>query len=204
MKLFILLFITLSILSCNQSTQNKIDKKQVEISSQAKPSTKYIPFPKLYDFVKKVKTNKLKSHFPAPFDTLDFNKVIAYDFDGGIFESIVDINTNKFSNVVLRQKELKIDDIEFLIDFLSDTKTYGEVTFACFEPSLGIVFYKDNQICYVIDVCLDCNSLNATTEIPASLNSKGGNGFSVYGKSKIIEFSKKLGLDYGKIVLKKE
>ena len=37
---------------------------------------------------------------------------------------------------------------------------YGGETKGCFEPSLGIVFYKDNQICYVIDICLDCNFLN--------------------------------------------
>jgi len=83
----------------------------------------------------------------------------------------------------------------------------------CFIPHLGFGFYKDNKIVFKVNVCLDCNYLIPSIKIPATsfykIN-KGtefeypAQGFSEYGKERIIEISKELELDYGKIILEKK
>ena len=76
---------------------------------------------------------------------------------------------------------------------------------------MGIVFYENEQRKFVVDICLDCNYLIATIEIPATQFKKvfyddGGSyglrGFSEIGKEKIVELGKQLNLDYGNIELK--
>lgn len=215
MKSSLIILTSIIILSCDQSLEKETDNKNLYTNPQVEQFKKYLSQKKLYDFVQKSKPIKLSSTFPSPFDTLDFNKVIAYDFDGkeeGYANSIRKMNSNFFSDVVLRQRAVQEKEIQFLLDFLSDPKTYGEVTMACFEPHLGIVFFKDKQVKYVIDICMDCNYLISTSELPASVYKKmkmengseyGLNGFSSYGRNKIIELSKKLGLDYGKLGLQK-
>ena len=83
--------------------------------------------------------------------------------------------------------------------------TYGEVTAACFEPKLGIVFFKDMEVQFVVDICLDCNYLKSTIQIPAtnfkkmhfeSGGSYGLKGFSNKGIEGIVEFSKEIDFRY--------
>lgn len=215
MKLSLIILTSIIILSCSQSPEKKTYDKNIETATQTAHFKKYLSQKKLYDFVQKSKTIKLSSSFPSPFDTLDFNKVIAYDFDGeerAYANSIRKMNSNFFSDAVLRQRALQNKEIQFLLDFLSEPKTYGGETMACFEPHLGIVFFKDKQVKYVIDICMDCNYLNSTSVLPASVSNKmkmeNGDeysliGFSSYGRNKIVELSKKLGLDYGKLGFQK-
>jgi hypothetical protein len=143
----------------------------------------------------------------APFDTLRYDKVIAYEFDG-MEERNTTIYSNYkgFSAVVLRHKALNQKQVNQLTAFLSNEKTYGSNTAACFVPKLGIVFFKDDKVTFVIDVCLDCNYLKSTTEIPASVVKKRSlgdnieiaeNGFSIQGQTAIINLCKELGLEYG-------
>ncbi|WP_130735037.1 hypothetical protein [Flavobacterium sp. J27] len=151
--------------------------------------------------------------YKAPFDSLKFNKVIAYDFDGmeeGDLHVVVD-KGNYFSPVVLRQKELTLEQINLFINFITKPETYGEGTKSCFQPHLGVVFYQNEKAIFEIDICLDCNYLIATTEIPAMNHKKmilnditeySLIGFSKQGKRNIINFCKSLDLDYASYVLK--
>ena len=171
-------------------------------------NSKYLSQTLLSNYIKEAKSlESANIFFEEPFKDLKFNKVIAYDFDGDEekYATVFDNKTRIFNPVVLHQKELNKEQIENLISFLIDSKTYGEGIAACFVPHLGIVFYHDNQFVFEVDVCLDCNYLESTIEIPARKTKKikledGSDlyliGFSKIGKQKIIGLCKELNLDY--------
>lgn len=200
---YILAGFFLFIISC--SSRNSEHKEKTD---KVQPS-EFLSEKELSAFVKQTKTQVINTtDFKPPFNGLQFNKVIAYDFNGDEqkFPSVFDKKTEMFSPVVLRQKELNLKQIKNLVADLTDNKTYGEGTSACFLPHLGIVFYQDNRIVFEVDVCLDCNYLESTAEIPATMHKKmkledGSEielkGFSTAGKNKIISLCKDLGLDYG-------
>jgi len=96
--------------------------------------------------------------------------------------------------------------VNFLTNFLTDNETYGGSPAACFEPHLGIVFFQDNKIQCSVSVCLDCNYLESSVDIPAENYHKieagtkyeySAIGFSERGKQSTIELCKQLGFDYG-------
>lgn len=171
-------------------------------------NSKYLSQIQLSSFVNQTKSYELaQKQFEVPFKNLQFNKVIAYDFDGDEekYPTVIDEKTKLFNPVVLRQKELNSLQIENVISFLTNNKTYGEGTAACFIPHFAILFYQDNTLVYEVDICLDCNYLQATTKIPAAYTKKMELedgifidliGFSNKGKVEIINLCKELGLDY--------
>lgn len=204
-KYFLALVFLCILFSCQEKRKEtlKINEK-VEVVQ----NSKYLSQIQLSSFVTQVKSQELvNSIFELPFKNLQFNKVIAYDFDGDEekYPTVIDKKTKLFNPVVLRQKELNSLQIENVISFLTNNKTYGEGTAACFVPHLALVFYQNDKCVYEVDVCLDCNYLQATTEIPATLSKKMKledgydyylNGFSKTGKMEIIDLCKELGLDY--------
>ena len=208
-KNFLFLFAIL-LLSCSKMDKSKVTQNTAEPLNEATvvENAKYLNQNQLSDFVNQVKPIPIDfDHLKEPFGILKFNKVIAYDFDGDEeqYPSVINTKNKSFNPVVLRQMELNKEQIENLISLLTDSKTYGEGISACFRPHLGIVFYQDSELVYEVDVCLDCNYLNSTTEIPASKAKKtkledGSDfdliGFSKTGKMNIIDFCKPLGLDY--------
>lgn len=204
-----LLMIIPILLSCTAKSQQIGDQINLKKKEEIKDTTKYLSQSELMHFVENAKILKVKSLLPSPFDTLIFNKVIAYDFNGSEepYPSVINKRNNFYVPVILYQKELMFEDVQVLTELVTNNKTYGNVTAACFVPHLGFVFYKDNKVVYNIDICLDCNYLIATTEFPAETYHKmkfddgteyGQRGFSDYGKGKIIELCRRYGLDYGK------
>ena len=103
----------------------------------------------------------------------------------------------RFAPVILRQKSLNQKQVDFLTNFLTNNKTYGGSSAACFEPHLGFVFYRDNDIQCVVNVCLDCNYLESSVDIPAGEYHKmyegteyeyGAIGFSEQGKQTSLNY----------------
>lgn len=203
MSVFNKLYIIILILYSCGTTKNEVVERKEEITK----GNKYLSQLELFNFLKNTKGIKEKFPYSVPFDTLKFDKVIAYDFDGREENmNVINYKTGRFTSVILRQKELNVKQINYLIDFLTNNKTYGGNTAACFEPHLGIVFYKEDKKVFEVDICLDCNYLISTVEIPATKQMKQHKdgtsyelkGFSEMGKQNIIHLSKQLNLDYGK------
>lgn len=202
LNIFLGVFFCIWYVSCNEK-QNTIETNQKQIQS-----TKYLNENQLITFLEKTKGHSLNTErYIDPFKNIPFNKVIAYDFDGKQekYTTIIDNKTKRFNPIVLRQKELNKEQIENVVSFLTDSKTYGEGTAACFIPHLAIVFYQDNKMVFEVDICLDCNYLQSTSEIPAAHTKKmkledGSEidliGFSKKGKLKIINICKELNLNY--------
>lgn len=208
-KIIVIVTFYLFLFSCSNSetrVKNEITTVKKEKLNTIIDSEKYLSQKTLYEFVKNIDTLDIQKKYQVPFDTIDFNKVIAYDFDGREerYPSVINSRNGLFAPVVIRQKELNLKQIDYLLDFITDNKTYGESTAACFIPHLSFVFFKGKKRKYVIDICLDCNYLISTSEIPATQHKKmtfedgtsyGLRGFSRYGKNSIVELSKELELD---------
>ncbi|HAS41972.1 MAG TPA: hypothetical protein DCS93_15935 [Microscillaceae bacterium] len=157
------------------------------------------------------KAPKVSPNFKAgsPFDTLKFDRVIAYDFDGEGEDGIVSGKWGKFeggySSGVTRQKALSQYQVNVLTDLLSNRQVYdpyGGIP-GCFFPHVGLVFTYQEKIVYAIDVCLICNKLRAKPPIKASLGDGYVLAFSKMGYNNIVLLCRQLGFDYGKKKLKR-
>lgn len=141
-----------------------------------------------------------------PFNKLDYNRVIAYDFGGGKGEAVIDIITHgKLAPTVTQQKELTQEQIGGLTNYLGANSTYGGNKAFCFDPHLGIVFYKDKRVVAHLSICLECNYLRSSIKIPATKVKKiiigddyeyHAEGFSKLGRQKINSLCKQLNFSH--------
>jgi hypothetical protein len=171
---------------------------------------KYLGMSELHKYPSNTDVVKPRAKPGKPFDTLHYNRIVAYDFEGSEepYPGVLDKNGN-FVPVILAQKLLSQAQADFIISHLANPKTYGGATAACFRPHLGIVFYEGARAVFVVNVCLDCNFLISTSDIPAmsqgqmNAGAKGeytvpAIGFSETGKSGIRNFCTELGFHYGR------
>ncbi|MCP9752833.1 hypothetical protein, partial [Ferruginibacter sp. HRS2-29] len=142
----------------------------------------------------------------APFNTMDYDKVIAYDFDGGRDDIAVIDEKGKFVPVITKQQFLTRQQADKITAALSSNSTYGDGTAACFEPHLGLVFYKNDTMVNQVNICLGCNYLISTIAIPATTHqvmNKGKEdeyaliGFTAAGKKAIKGLCRELNFYYG-------
>ena len=141
-----------------------------------------------------------------PFNKLDYNKVIAYDYEGGKGEGVINIITEgKLVSTVKQQKELTQQQVDDLTYFLGANSTYGGGKAFCFDPHLGIVFYKDHKVVAHISICLECNYLSSSIKIPATEVKKikigddyeyPAEGFSKAGRQKLNSLCKQLNFSH--------
>lgn len=210
--LFIVLFLTF-LASCQTTTkQNDTEEKSGTIPKTPPPpewvdSTKILKEKTLTDYIISAKAVKPNLKNGRPFDKLDYDKVIAYDFAGSEepYPAVID-RKKKFVPVVLRQQYLSQEQADNIISTLTSKSTYGEATAACFQPHFALVFYKDNKMINQINVCLDCNYLISDIAIPAETHKKVNagtkdeyaiTGFTDKGKKAIIDLCKELNFTYG-------
>ncbi len=161
----------------------------------------------LEDYIVTTPAVKLTKKYKTPFDKLEFDKVIAYDYDGDeeTFSSAIDRN-GKFIPIIEKQAALTEKQIDYLIDkILTSNSTYGGGTAACFQPHLSFIFYNKNQRAFVTDICLGCNFLNSSQLIPATQSHKAKfedgtdyyiDGFSKAGKKRIRNLATELDFYY--------
>ncbi|MDX2171569.1 MAG: hypothetical protein SFY56_00515 [Bacteroidota bacterium] len=153
---------------------------------------------------KSLQKEKAAKKYSNPFDTLKYDKVIAYDYNGSPEMQIV---TNgqviPIKNRIFKQSELTKEQLKKFNKTLGNTKSYGEGTAACFDPHFGIVYYNQNKIVGYISVCLSCNYLISFPKIPAQNSHKTdlcdecyAYGFSKYGRKNISELVKELNFDH--------
>jgi hypothetical protein len=117
-----------------------------------------------------------------PFSKLQFDKVVMYDFSGGKgAEDFSIINQKgKLAKSVTKEIVLDKNTIVMLNQKLESRKSFGAGTASCFDPHLGIVYYyKDKPVAH-ISICMDCNRLSSSKEIPAQNQGKTGEGKETY------------------------
>ncbi|MCP2027333.1 hypothetical protein L1276_002490 [Flavobacterium sp. HSC-32F16] len=211
LNLAITFWAVLFFVSCQKKSENSnnvsIEKKTI-LQKKSSPidNPKNLKEEVLLNYIDKATTIKPNSKNGVPFDKLDYDKVIAYDFDGSeeTYPKVIDKH-GKFVPVVLAQKVLSQIQADKILSTLTKKSTYGEGTAACFKPHFAIIFYKQNKAVNQISICLDCNYLISDIDIPAETYSKVNKGtpeeysligFTKSGKAAIISLSKELGFYY--------
>lgn len=117
-----------------------------------------------------------------PFSELKYDRVVMYDFAGGKGSSDVFIINDKgqLAKTVINQVQLNKETISSLSKRLGQEESYGGVQAACFDPHLGFVYYDHGKVVAHISICLDCNVLHSSVDIPAQMQGKTGRGNNVY------------------------
>ena len=161
-----------------------------------------------FSWTNKQQSGKHVKHIIFPYDTLKYDKVIAYDYDGGKGAEIV-LKGQLQKGLVKNEKEVSHKQISEIHKVLRDTKTYGGGKASCFDPHLALIYYKGNKIVGYITICLECNYLESSIEITASETKKiyycdtckgyyFADGFSKVGRVGINDFCKELNFSHCK------
>jgi hypothetical protein len=216
--LFIAWIIILVLTSCinqstkknNQTSSSDSIKSLTQISrvDSLKTIKQFLDSNTLISFIAKISSNIKPPTNGKPFDTLDFNKVIAYEFEGSEepYPSVINEN-GKFVPVIAKQNALTQNEVNELTQLLCSSSTYGQSTAACFVPHLGIVFYKNNKQRAQVNICLGCNYLISSIPILAEYKKKinagtkneySATGFSIEGRTRIKKLCDKYGYFYEK------
>lgn len=150
------------------------------------------------EIIDKPRSKRVSKSFLNPYDTLTFDKVIAYDYDGAGEYQIVE-QGKLFIDNIKNKTELTREQIGKINKFLGDTSTYGGSTAACFDPHLGLVYYLKGKIVGYISICLECNFLESSLKIQAEdykktelCDSCFAHGFSKTGRKRINDLCKEL------------
>jgi len=116
------------------------------------------------------------------FSTLNSDKVVLYDFSGGKGEGIISIIDNKgnLAKTVKKKILLDLETVKVLNKKLESRESYGGATASCFDPHLGIVYYSKNKPIAHLSICMDCNRLRSSRNIPAQNQGKTGKGEDAY------------------------
>lgn len=86
----------------------------------------------------------------------------------------------QLAKTVIKHVVLNKETISALSKKLGQRESYGGVQAACFDPHLGFVYYEKGKVVAHITVCLDCNILHSSIDIPAQMHGKAGKGKDAY------------------------
>jgi hypothetical protein len=116
-----------------------------------------------------------------PFLTLKFDKVFFYDFqDIGEKGSLIVDKNGKYLQTIIKQVQLDTATIKKINAKLGDKKSYGNGTAACFDPHCGFVYFLKGKPVGQVTICLVCNRLYSSFDIPAQKQGKQGQGKDAY------------------------
>ena len=127
--------------SCQSSTNHKDSGNNADTIPSTPPPPEWVDTSKtikekvLLEYIDSAKTVKPNPKNGVPFDKLDYDKIIAYDFAGSEepYPSVID-EKGKFVPVVLGQQFLTQEQANKILSTLTNKSTYGEATAACFQP----------------------------------------------------------------------
>ncbi|MES2486511.1 MAG: hypothetical protein V4581_11280 [Bacteroidota bacterium] len=134
---------------------------------------------------------------PPPFNTLDFDRAVAYDYGKGYDELLIIDENGKPDKSVIKQKELTAKEAEGFLTVLGTPSTYGNSVYNCFIPRMGLVLYKGDAVVFHTSICFACNYLHSSMAIPAMVRPHTdaitgkevfGEGFSDEGKAALQQF----------------
>jgi hypothetical protein len=114
------------------------------------------------------------------FPKCNFTTVKVFPLDGN--------PNNGGAKSVLKSKsdgtELTKSQVDDFLKIINDTNSYDNSSSACFEPSIGLVFYDStNRACSYLSLCLDCNNIYCSPSLPGRLDHQ--DGFSLKTRKKL-------------------
>ena len=116
-----------------------------------------------------------------PYLDLKFDKVMFYDFLPGPEKgSLIIDNNNRPLQSITKKIELDSTTIKTFNSKLGRKASFGNVTASCFDPHCGFVYFFNNKPVAQITICLECNRLRSSIELPAQQQGKQGQGDDAY------------------------
>ena len=105
-----------------------------------------------------------------PFDTLRYDRVIAYTLNTEPYSQYAPEyqDTRPENERLHARKELTKEEIGIFTAIVSDTLTYGMQYADCFYPRLGLAFERNGERAMTIEICLECGHLQSTIPLPAA------------------------------------
>ena len=118
-----------------------------------------------------------KGQTKNPYLNLKFDKVLFYDFRKNPENvSLIVDNKGKPLQAIIKAAQLDSNTIKKFNAKLGNKSSFGNVTAACFDPHCGFVYYLKGKPVGQISICLECNRLRSSIEIPAQKQGKQGQG----------------------------
>jgi hypothetical protein len=119
-----------------------------------------------------------------PFLTLKYDRVMVYELissnENAQWETrIIDEKGNFLWNII-DSGTLDEQTVRELNSKIGLKKSYGNGNASCFDPHFGLVYYLKDEPVAQVSVCLNCNRLYSTIEIPGMMQGKKGKGKNVY------------------------
>ena len=106
---------------------------------------------------------------------LRYDKVMMYDFDGGIGSDQTIVNAKgRLATSITKQVVLDKERALRLTKKLGEKESFDDEVAVCFEPHLGFVYYLKGKIVACITVCLDCNLLVSSIPLDPQKHDKLG------------------------------
>ena len=124
---------------------------------------------------------KIQAQENNHFKKLKFDKVIFYDFlgIGNKGSTIIDSN-GTYQQKVVKQVLLDKQTLATFNNKLVDKDSYGAGTASCFDPHCGLVYFLKGKVVAQITICIGCNRLYSTIDIPAKKQGKVEEGNDTY------------------------
>lgn len=110
----------------------------------------------------------------CPFSSLDADSVVLYDYNKYTRPGasiVIEKGGNKVLAVFEKSKRLGTKAAINFNSRVEDKKSYGAGTAACFDPHLGVVYYKGGKMIAYINICMGCNILQPS--IPLKVQDQG-------------------------------
>lgn len=136
-----------------------------------------------------------------PFKALDYDRVVAYEYQGEGDLLIEDCLINQ-KDKISKSLPLSREQVKKIESIITSQTAYENTTMSCFDPHMALVYYQKETIVASVSICLDCNYLESSIEIPATKltytkvsddYSYPNNGFSKQTRKDIYGFCKQLG-----------
>lgn len=111
-----------------------------------------------------------------------FDQVVFYDYNDGFHgepRRLFD-RAGNLSELVTKSVEPEAEDVKALLAALTEKSSFGQAVVYCFDPHFAIVFYEKGCNVQTIEVCLDCNRVEAGYLLPAQKQHPQGEGDRLY------------------------
>ena len=158
MRLLYFLFILLTFISCKNETDNK---KSAPLPLPPKAPKTEIKW--LTENQVKIKT---KSHL-SYIKGFECDSVIGIDYIGFSGEHIYfPINEKgQYINTIYKKQKLSREQILKLNSIFSNKKMFENANIAhCYEPRLGFIYFKKNEVICQTIVCIGCSRFQSSAE----------------------------------------
>ncbi len=181
----------------NQSPKPEVEDERTK-EERERDSIRIRNYVNLYKVVDSAVVIDPKQIGKIPFDTIKFNKAVAYSYDGSHERiRIVSLGDEEGypSQTIDFQKALTQAQVNKILPLFAKRSTYDPMkSFGCFEPRFAIVLYNGREAVMQLSICLDCNNLGVNPDIKENRS-----GFSSKGRKEIIAFCRELGFPYGEL-----